>query len=68
MGGFTDIIKMIGDYLAGIIEGMLTLLESLAFIVGIGNSAVAFVWLPSAAVSVMSISLILVVILRIIGR
>ena len=68
MAGFYDIIKIIGDYISGIIEGMLTLIESLAFIVGIGSSATIFVWLPSAVVSVMSLSLIIVVVLRVIGR
>lgn len=68
MSGFTDIIKMIGDYIAGILEGMLTLIETLAFILGIGNSATLFTWLPSAVVSVMSLSLILIVLLRVVGR
>lgn len=68
MSGFTDIFKMIGDYIAGILEGMLTLIESFAFVLGIGNSATAFTWLPSAVVSVMSLSLILIVILRLVGR
>lgn len=68
MSGLFDIIKMIGDYIAGILEGMLTLIESFAFIVGIGNSVTAFTWLPSAVVSVMSLSLILIVILRVVGR
>lgn len=68
MSGFSDIIKMIGDYIAGILEGMLTLLESFAFILGIGNSATIFTWMPSIVVSVMSLSLVLVVVLRVVGR
>lgn len=68
MAALWEIIKMIGDYIAGILGGMLTLIESFAFILGIGSSPVSFVWLPSAVVTVMSMSLVMIVILRVIGR
>lgn len=68
MSGIGDIIKMFGDYLAGILEGMVTLIETFGLILSFGTSATTFNWLPSAVVPVMSLSLILIVILRVVGR
>lgn len=68
MDAIYEFLKVIVLYLESIFSGIATLFESFFYILGMGSNAASFAWLPSSVVSVMSLSLILIVILRVAGR
>lgn len=66
LDGFLDFITMIKDFLLSIINGLRVFVESLLFVVNLNATSLS--WLPTAVVSVMAVSLVLIVVLRVVGR
>ena len=63
--GFVEIITLIKDFLIGIVEGLTTLVKSLIFVFDISTN---ITWMPAFMYSVMSLCLVIVIVLRIVGR
>lgn len=63
--GFVEIITLIKDFLIGIVEGLTTLVKSLIFVFDISMD---ITWMPAFMYSVMSLCLVIVIVLRIVGR
>lgn len=64
--GLLDFIVMIKDFILSLINGLAILIQSLTFVLGINVSA--GVWMPTLMVNIMGCSLILIIVLRIVGR
>lgn len=64
--GLKEFVVMIKDFILSLINGLATLVESLAHISGISSQAAW--WMPSALFSVMILSLTIIIVLRVIGR
>ena len=63
--GLTEFITLIKDFLIGIVQGMITLVQSLIFVFDISMD---ITWMPAFMYSVMSLCLVIVIVLRIVGR
>lgn len=61
-----DIVTLIKDFIISIVDGLSLLIRSLSFIVQQSN--LAAVWMPSYVFTVMTVCLLLIVVLRVIGR
>lgn len=64
--GLKEFVVMIKDFLLSLINGLGTLVNSLAHISGIATQASW--WMPSALFSMMILSLTIIIVLRVIGR
>lgn len=63
--GLTEFITLIKDYLVGVVEGLITLVQSLVFVFDISHDVT---WMPVYMHAVMSLCLAIVIVLRIVGR
>lgn len=63
--GLTEFITLIKDFLVGLVQGLLTLVQSLIFVF---NISMDITWMPAFMYSVMSLCLVIVIVLRIVGR
>lgn len=63
--GLTEFITLIKDFLIGIVQGMITLVQSLIFVFRISMD---ITWMPMFMYSVMTLCLVIVIVLRIVGR
>lgn len=63
--GLTEFITLIKDFLVGLVQGLLTLVQSLIFVFDISTD---ITWMPAFMYSVMSLCLVIVIVLRIVGR
>lgn len=62
-----EFIVLIKDFVISILEGLYVLVQTLGFIVsGAGQGYMS--WMPSAISAVMTVALILIIVLRVIGR
>lgn len=63
--GLTEFITLVKDFLIGIVKGLTTLVQSLAFVFDISTD---ITWMPAFMYSVMTLCLVIVIVLRIVGR
>lgn len=66
LDGLLEFITMVKDFLLSILNGLKVFVESLLFIMNLNATSLS--WLPTAVVSVMGVSLVLIVVLRVVGR
>lgn len=63
--GLTEFITLIKDFIIGIVEGLITLVQSLIFVFNISTN---ITWMPVYMYSIMTLCLVIVIVLRIVGR
>lgn len=61
-----DIVVLIKDFIVSIVRGLGVLVQSLSFVAQ--NFNLASVWMPSYIFLIMSVCLLLIIVLRVIGR
>lgn len=61
-----DFVTMIKDYLMSLLDGLWSLVESLAFISDTASEA--SVWMPSFMFGILVLDVALIIVLRVIGR
>lgn len=66
LGGLSDFIKLIKDFVLCLINGLKTLVQALVFVFQMNGSSVF--WLPVTVSTVIVVSCTLVIVLRIVGR
>lgn len=66
LDGLFEFITLIKDFIMSLINGLFTMIESLAYVVEV--SAESIIWMPSFMFSIMSCTLVLIVVFRIVGR
>ena len=66
LDGLKELVQIIGDYLYSFVHGMTALIGSLGAVFKL--SADGAWWMPSAVFTVMSLALVLIFVLRILGR
>ena len=61
-----DIVVLIKDFIISIVRGLGVLVQSLSFVAQ--NFNAAGLWMPSYIFLIMSVCLLLIIVLRVIGR
>lgn len=66
LDGLWDFLKMIGDFLMSTIEGLVSVFRAFLLISNLSGRAAS--WMPGAIFSIFSVSVLLIVMLRVVGR
>ena len=64
--GLKEFVSSVWDFLYSIISGLKVLVETLSSIPMLTSTMV--IWFPSAAFTVLSLAVILIIVLRVVGR
>ena len=63
--GLRSFLILLKDFILGIVEGLWTLVNSLKFVFEISTD---ITWMPTFMYSVMSLCLVIIIVLRVVGR
>lgn len=63
--GLQSFLILLKDFILGIVEGLWTLVNSLKFVFEISTD---ITWMPAFMYSVMTLCLVIIIVLRVVGR
>lgn len=63
--GLRSFLILLKDFILGIVEGLWTLVNSLKFVFEISTD---ITWMPAFMYSVMTLCLVIIIVLRVVGR